>query len=39
MTRTTEATTTDHPRRYRADLSEWWCDTCQTITDWCEQNA
>lgn len=28
-----------HPRRYRKDLSEWWCDTCQTITDWCDRNA
>lgn len=31
-------TTTEHPGHawtYRSDVSDWYCTTCQTLTDWC----
>lgn len=31
------AVPSEHRRRYRFDISDWWCDDCETITDWCQQ--
>lgn len=25
-----------HAHAYRADISDWWCETCDTVTDYCE---
>lgn len=30
-------TTTTHQHGYRADYGTWWCFTCQTCTDYCQQ--
>lgn len=27
----------EHRHEYRADLADWWCHDCQSITDHCEQ--
>lgn len=24
-----------HAKRYRFDISDWWCDECDTVTDHC----
>lgn len=26
-----------HRHVYRADVSDWWCETCGTVTDFCQQ--
>lgn len=26
-----------HAHEYRRDLADWWCHTCQTVTDYCQQ--
>lgn len=27
----------DHVHTYRADISDWWCVDCDTVTDYCQQ--
>jgi hypothetical protein len=26
-----------HAHAYRADIADWWCDDCETVTDFCQQ--
>lgn len=26
-----------HHHRYRSDISDWWCDDCDTVTDFCTE--
>jgi hypothetical protein len=26
-----------HHHRYRSDLADWWCDDCDTVTDFCTE--
>lgn len=26
-----------HDHGYRSDISDWWCYTCRTVTDYCQQ--
>ena len=27
----------DHAHTYRADISDWYCTDCDTVTDYCQQ--
>ena len=31
------AVPSEHRRRYRSDISDWWCDDCETVTDFCQE--
>lgn len=26
-----------HHHHYRSDISDWWCDDCDTVTDFCTE--
>jgi len=28
-----------HRHGYRRDISDWWCETCDTVTDYCLQQS
>lgn len=29
----------EHHHTYRPDLSDWWCEDCQTVTDYCDEGS
>ena len=29
--------TLTHTHHYRDDIADWWCDECDTVTDYCQQ--
>jgi len=30
---------TKHEHRYDAERADWWCETCETVTDFCSGYA